>query len=361
MPIGTVARRLAAGVKRHAAELVLAAFIVGVLGLVVAPNVRGVSLALVAAAVIAVKIVAASGFVRAQRATERAERAEAAVAEASEAIDRAAAATRGVLDALRDEVAPPLGKMLAAAKMMAADRRLSPSVRGRLKALGAASEKAVAILDQIVTAPNEAAAVDMPPLQIAGPIEAKVEVRVGANAPVEAAVEADIEVEALVEPEPELEPAPFEVTPAFQPVRPLRVLVGEHNGVHQLLLRTLLAQADIVPEIVADGALVIEAWRREPWDLILLDAQMPGIDGVALARMIRSVETKFRWTATPIVALASHPTAARREAFAEAGMSGYVTKPIVGPELMAAIDAALATPIPELDLEEPSFVFAAVA
>ncbi|HEX3887790.1 MAG TPA: response regulator [Phenylobacterium sp.] len=360
MAVGTEARRLAAGVKSYVAELMLAGFVVGVLGLVVAPNVRGVSLALVAAAVIAVKIVAAAGFVRAQRATERAERAEAAVAEASEAIDRAAAATRGVLDALRDEVAPPLGKMLAAAKVMAADRRLSPSVRGRLKALGAASEDAVAILQQIVTAPNEAAAaVDMPPLQIAGPVEAKVEVRVAANAPIEAAVQADIEIEALAE--PELEPEPFEATPAFQPVRPLRVLVGEHNGVHQLLLRTLLAQADIQPEIVADGALVIEAWRREPWDLILLDAQMPDIDGAALARMIRSVETKFRWTATPIVALASHPTAADRAAFADAGMSGHVTKPIAGPALMAAIDAALATPIPELDIEEPAFAFAAVA
>ncbi|HZZ66669.1 MAG TPA: response regulator [Phenylobacterium sp.] len=360
MAVGIEARRLAAGVRSSAAELALAAFTVGGLGLVVAPQVHGASLAMVVAATVAVTVFAAMGLARTRRGAERTERAEAAVAEASEAIDRAAAATRGVLDALRDEVAPPLGKMLAAAKAMASDRRLSASVRGRLKALGAASEQAVAVLDEIVTAPNEAAAaVDMPPLQIAGPVDGKVKVRVAANAPVEAVVEADIEIEAPAE--PQFEPQPFDVTPAFQPVRPLRVLVGEHNGVHQLLLRTLLAQADIAPEIVADGALVIEAWRREPWDLILLDAQMPDIDGAALARMIRSVETKFRWPATPIVALASHPTAADLEAFADAGMSGHLTKPIAGLELMAAIDTALATPIPELDVEEPAFVFAAVA
>jgi CheY-like chemotaxis protein len=148
-----------------------------------------------------------------------------------------------------------------------------------------------------------------------------------------------------LEPAVELQDAPVEAAPAFaaapayQPVRPLRVLAAEANGVHQLVLRTLLAQIGVEPEIVADGAALLEAWRREPWDLILMDLQAPEIDGANLASMIRAAEVGAGWDCTAIVALGPVGEGAY-------GVDAAVAKPILGASLFQAMETALAAPEP---------------
>src|SRR6185437_2822961 len=79
-----------------------------------------------------------------------------------------------------------------------------------------------------------------------------------------------------------------EAAAAIAPSRPMRVLAAEDNAVNQLVLRTLLAQVGVEPTIVDNGRAALDAWTREPWDLILMDVQMPVMDGPTAARAIRS-------------------------------------------------------------------------
>jgi hypothetical protein len=72
-------------------------------------------------------------------------------------------------------------------------------------------------------------------------------------------------------------PKPAQARPADE--RPIRVLAAEDNAMNQIVLRTLLEQVGLEPVIVSDGREAVEAWEREPWDLILMDVQMPVMDG----------------------------------------------------------------------------------
>lgn len=132
---------------------------------------------------------------------------------------------------------------------------------------------------------------------------------------------------------------------ALKSVGPLRVLVGEPNGVHQLQLRTLLAQIGARPEIAASGAQLVEAWRREAWNLILIDIQSPEF-GLETARTIRAAELKSGWACTPIVALGGRANAETR-----AIVDSRVAKPLAGPGLVAAIERALAAEAPTCTAE----------
>jgi len=125
--------------------------------------------------------------------------------------------------------------------------------------------------------------------------------------------------------------------PAAHNGRPLRVLAAEDNAVNQLVLKTLLAQVGVAPEIVCDGRAALEAWTREPWDLILMDVQMPVMDGPSAARAIRAAEASSGRVRTPIVALTANAMAHQVAAYAEAGMDAHVAKPIEAAALYAAL------------------------
>ena len=130
--------------------------------------------------------------------------------------------------------------------------------------------------------------------------------------------------------------------PALANGRPLRVLAAEDNAINQLVLRTLLAQVDVEPMVVGDGRAALEAWSREPWDLILMDLQMPGMDGATAARAIRAAEAQTGRAYTPIVALTAKAMAHHASDYAEAGMDGHVVKPIEAASLFAALEIARA-------------------
>ncbi|HEX3888699.1 MAG TPA: ATP-binding protein [Phenylobacterium sp.] len=128
--------------------------------------------------------------------------------------------------------------------------------------------------------------------------------------------------------------------PGFAAARPLRVLAAEDNAINQLVLKTLLAQVGVEPEIVSDGRAAVEAWRREPWDLILMDVQMPGMDGPTAARAIRAEEAAGGRARTPIVALTANAMAHQIADYAAAGMDAHVAKPIEAEALYAALRLA---------------------
>jgi signal transduction histidine kinase/CheY-like chemotaxis protein len=132
------------------------------------------------------------------------------------------------------------------------------------------------------------------------------------------------------------------VQPAVEEPGELRVLAAEDNEVNQLVLKTLLGQVGINPTVVTDGALAVAAWERETWDIILMDIQMPQMDGVQATREIRRREAEMDRARTPILAVTANAMVHQVAAYAAAGMDGVVPKPIEATRLFAAMEAALA-------------------
>jgi PAS domain S-box-containing protein len=116
----------------------------------------------------------------------------------------------------------------------------------------------------------------------------------------------------------------------------LRVLLAEDNPMNQKLALRLLRNMGLSADVAASGLEVVAAIDREPYDLILMDVQMPDMDGLEATRRIRAAEPTIRpW----IVAMTANAMAGDREACLDAGMDDYLTKPIRPNELAAAIAA----------------------
>ncbi len=104
-----------------------------------------------------------------------------------------------------------------------------------------------------------------------------------------------------------------------------RVLLVEDNAINQQVASELLAQHGIQPVIADSGEAALSALRAQTFDLILMDIQMPGMDGWTTTRVIRN---DLGLRATPIVAMTAHVTSGDRERSQQAGMNGHVDKPI---------------------------------
>ncbi|MFI4949793.1 MAG: ATP-binding protein, partial [Caulobacterales bacterium] len=118
---------------------------------------------------------------------------------------------------------------------------------------------------------------------------------------------------------------------------PLRILAAEDNPVNQLVLRTLLDQLGVTLTIVDDGEDAVAAWRDGHFDLMLMDVQMPRMDGPTATRRIRAAEALTGRPRTPIVALTANVMRHQLDAYVEAGIDGFVAKPIAIADLYAAI------------------------
>ncbi|MDB5429722.1 MAG: hypothetical protein JWP35_838 [Caulobacter sp.] len=130
---------------------------------------------------------------------------------------------------------------------------------------------------------------------------------------------------------------------------PVRVLAAEDNAVNQLVLRTLLQQFGIDPVIVGNGAEAVAAWEAEPWDLVLMDIQMPVMDGPTACHAIRAREAATGRARTPIIALTANAMSHQVADYARAGMDGVVAKPIEIARLYEAL-AGAGQPMTDLGL-----------
>lgn len=122
----------------------------------------------------------------------------------------------------------------------------------------------------------------------------------------------------------------------------LRVLVAEDNPTNQLVIRTVLGQAGIEPDLVADGQAAVSAWEEADYDLILMDIQMPRMDGATAASIIRGREAADGRPRTPILALTANAMTHQVADYRQAGMDGHVAKPIEIDKLFHAIEAVIA-------------------
>jgi PAS domain S-box-containing protein len=147
-------------------------------------------------------------------------------------------------------------------------------------------------------------------------------------------------------------PAPAPAAGAAGPSR--RILLVEDQPVNQLVAQGHLQSAGHQVAVAGDGAEALERLERESFDLVLMDVQMPRMDGLAATAAIRRREQE-RGGHLPIVGLSAHARPEDRRRCLEAGMDGYASKPIQRAELLAAIAQALgaASPPPPARQEEP--------
>ena len=126
--------------------------------------------------------------------------------------------------------------------------------------------------------------------------------------------------------------------PAQQPPRQsLSILVAEDNVVNQILMRSLLEKRGHRVTVVGNGAAALTAWQKDRFDCIMMDIQMPEMDGYEATHRIRAAESESGAHIT-IIALTAYAMKGDRENCLQAGMDSYISKPIQ----TGALDAALA-------------------
>jgi PAS domain S-box-containing protein len=127
-----------------------------------------------------------------------------------------------------------------------------------------------------------------------------------------------------------------------KPARGLAVLVAEDNEINALLIRSLLVRLGHHAAIATNGEIALESWLAArsagtPYDLILMDIQMPELDGIEAAKRIRASEAGEPARRTPILALTANTLSEDRQACFQSGMDGFLIKPVDRDKLAEAL------------------------
>jgi CheY-like chemotaxis protein/nitrogen-specific signal transduction histidine kinase len=131
-------------------------------------------------------------------------------------------------------------------------------------------------------------------------------------------------------------------TAAATPAQGLSILVAEDNEINALLIRSLLARLGHHAVITTDGAEAVESWLSAksagtPYDLVLMDIQMPQLNGIEATKRIRALEAGQPGRQTPILALTANTLVEDRYACFESGMDGFLIKPLDREKLAEAL------------------------
>jgi PAS domain S-box-containing protein len=147
----------------------------------------------------------------------------------------------------------------------------------------------------------------------------------------------------------ELSATPAELEPPRErQVKALSILVAEDNEINALLMRSLLTRLGHHADIATNGTAALESWvaarsAGTPYDLVLMDIQMPELDGIETAKRIRKIEAEAAGAHTPILALTANTLVEDRYACFEAGMDGFLIKPLDREKLEEALSGLAAT------------------
>jgi signal transduction histidine kinase/CheY-like chemotaxis protein len=126
--------------------------------------------------------------------------------------------------------------------------------------------------------------------------------------------------------------------------RQLKILLAQDNAVNQMLAVRLLEKRGHTVTVVQTGKRAVEAHETQPFDLVLMDVQMPEMDGLEATVAIRQRE-KVSGKHIPIIAMTAHAMVGDRELCLKAGMDGYVTKPLDVGDLFTVIDDLVHSPM----------------
>jgi CheY-like chemotaxis protein len=117
-----------------------------------------------------------------------------------------------------------------------------------------------------------------------------------------------------------------QIDTGFGQRRPLRILLAEDNVINQKVATRILTQMGYRPDVVQNGLEVLQALERQKYDVILMDVQMPEMDGLEATRQVR-----LRWTGSRrpwIIAMTANAMESDRQKCFDAGMDGYLSKPV---------------------------------
>ncbi len=159
-----------------------------------------------------------------------------------------------------------------------------------------------------------------------------------------------------------------EDTPVIPPqadknVTQLRVLIVEDDPINQLVLQRMLSDKGHIISTANNGLEALDCYKRGKYDLILMDIQMPQMDGVEATRRIREAEKQNNLKHTPIIVLTAYALKGDRDKYLSLGMDGYVAKPIQMEELfqtIATVSGRSNKPIeeePEVKITDSGIVF----
>jgi signal transduction histidine kinase/DNA-binding response OmpR family regulator len=134
------------------------------------------------------------------------------------------------------------------------------------------------------------------------------------------------------------EPAPVAPPLELPPPtgRPLRILLAEDNKINQQLVSMLLRKAEHHVDVAENGEVAVAAVRSGDYDVVLMDVQMPILDGVQATKRIRALPPPKN--AVPIIALTAHAMAGAKEEYLEAGLDDYLSKPIDNAALFSRLN-----------------------
>ncbi len=126
--------------------------------------------------------------------------------------------------------------------------------------------------------------------------------------------------------------------PSDEPLKNLKILLAEDNLVNRKVAVAILTRLGASVDFVVDGSKAVEAVMAQPYDLVLMDIHMPEMDGFEATRAIRERQTHN----IPIIAMTANAMQGDKEKCLAAGMDNYVSKPVMAPDLLAAISKTLA-------------------
>ncbi|MBT5051008.1 MAG: response regulator [Rhodospirillaceae bacterium] len=142
-------------------------------------------------------------------------------------------------------------------------------------------------------------------------------------------------------------PTPSPSQSAVRNDRPLHILVAEDNELNQRIISWMLTPLNCQFDIVGDGLEAVAAVARSRYDVVLMDVQMPGMDGITATRKIRAVDGPHK--DIPIIALTANAMQGDAENYLKAGMTDYVSKPIDQRKLLETITRLADITMPEFD------------
>jgi CheY-like chemotaxis protein/signal transduction histidine kinase len=117
-----------------------------------------------------------------------------------------------------------------------------------------------------------------------------------------------------------------------------RVLVAEDNSISTKVIRGMLGKLDVEPDLVSNGRDALRALQRQSYDLVLMDCEMPVLDGFAATAQLRAWEAAQKRPRTPVVALTAHILGEHRERALQAGMDGHMAKPVELSQLREVVE-----------------------
>jgi len=135
---------------------------------------------------------------------------------------------------------------------------------------------------------------------------------------------------------------------------PIRILLADDHPANRQVVALILGSLGVDLVSVENGAEAVEAFKQGPFDVVLMDLQMPVMDGLTAIRLIRAHEAAQGMLRTPVLVISANIQADHLKASAEAGADSHLAKPILAPTLISALEEALLQPGGEASCQQSS-------